>query len=152
MLSPNQWTTLRALMDRIIPPDDFPGAWQAGVGDYLLRQFAGDLRDQEFLYQVGLDALEAEAGVGSANAGASGFAALPPAEQDALLRRLETRAVRHAWPIDPARFFQMVIAHVIEGYYSDPANGGNRDAVAWRMIGYMPGSPKGEGSPAGERA
>jgi gluconate 2-dehydrogenase gamma chain len=24
----------------------------------------------------------------------------------------------------------------IEGFYSDPGNGGNRDAVAWRMIGF----------------
>ena len=36
--------TLRAAVDRIIPPDDYPGAWQSGVGYYLARQFGGDLR------------------------------------------------------------------------------------------------------------
>jgi len=36
--------TLRAAVDRIIPPDDYPGAWQSGVGYYLARQFEGDLR------------------------------------------------------------------------------------------------------------
>jgi hypothetical protein len=31
------------------------------------------------------------------------------------------------------------LAH--EGYYADPGNGGNRDAVSWRMIGYDPRLP-----------
>ena len=34
-LSEKQQETLRTLLDRIIPPDDYPGAWQSGVGDYL---------------------------------------------------------------------------------------------------------------------
>jgi hypothetical protein len=28
-----------------------------------------------------------------------------------------------------------------EGFYADPANGGNRDAASWRMIGYDPRLP-----------
>jgi len=135
MLSPSQLTTLHALMDRIIPPDDYPGAWDAGVGDYLARQFERDLRDCLELYRAGLDALEAEA---QASAGAS-LSALPPTQQDALLKRVEAGQVAHAWPVDPAQFFQMVVQHVHEGFYSDPGNGGNRDAVAWQMIGYVPG-------------
>ena len=30
-------------MDRLIPPDEDPGAWDAGVGDYLAAQFENDL-------------------------------------------------------------------------------------------------------------
>jgi hypothetical protein len=37
-------------MDRIIPPDDFPGAWEAGVGDYLAGQFERDLQFQVAAY------------------------------------------------------------------------------------------------------
>lgn len=121
-------------MDRLIPPDDAPGAWEAGVGDYLARQFTGDLRDSVDLYRLGLPALEAEA---LASAGAP-LAALPVEAQDALLRRVEAADVRGAWPIDPAMFFQTVLTHVAEGYYSDPGNGGNRDSVAWRLIGFRP--------------
>ena len=139
MLSPTQQTTLHALMDRIIPPDDYPGAWEAGVGDYLARQFERDLRDCLDLYRAGLDALEAEA---QASAGAS-LAALPAEQQDALLRRIEAGQVVQAWPVDPAQFFQTVVQHVHEGFYSDPGNGGNRDAVAWHMIGYLPGGAEG---------
>jgi len=139
MLSPAQLTTLRSLMDRIIPPDEDLGAWDAGVGDYLARQFNRDLRDYLIIYRVGLEALEAEA-LSSAQ---EGFAALPATEQDALLRRIEAGDVVHQWPIDPARFFQAVVQHVVEGYYSDPGNGGNRDAAAWRMIGFVAGRPEG---------
>jgi hypothetical protein len=60
-----QQQTLRAVVDRIIPPDDYPGAWDAGIGDYLARQFEGDLALQLDLFTKGLDGLEAdfEAGV-----------------------------------------------------------------------------------------
>ena len=32
------------------------------------------------------------------------------------------------------------LAH--EGFYADPGNGGNRDAVSWRMIGYETHVPR----------
>jgi hypothetical protein len=56
-----QQQTLRAAVDRIIPPDDYPGGWDAGVGDYLARQFEGDLALKLEIFTAGLDGLEAEA-------------------------------------------------------------------------------------------
>ena len=32
--------------------------------------------------------------------------------------------------------FPGLIIHAIEGYYSDPGNGGNHDSISWQMIGY----------------
>jgi hypothetical protein len=132
MLTESQRATLRALIDRLIPADDFPGGWDAGVGDYLDRQFAGDLSDLLDVYRAGLDALEVEA---RATAGVS-FAALAPAAQDELLRRVESGEVVTDWSVDPADFFRTAAEHAAEGYYGDPANGGNRDGVSWRMIGF----------------
>ena len=132
MFTEQQLTTLRALVDRIIPADDFPSGWQAGVGDYLAGQFERDLRPQLDRYRAGLDSLEAEA---QAGAGAP-FADLDAEHQDALLRQIEAGAVTTAWPIEPAAFFQMAVDHAMEGFYSDPGNGGNHDGVAWRMIGF----------------
>jgi len=122
-------------MNRIIPQDDFPGAWEAGVGEYLARQFEGDLhslRSQVEAYQLGLEALEAES---QAFAG-KGFTALDTSMQDAILTRIETGHVVLSWPVNPTEFFHMVIEHVMEGFYSDPGNGGNRDSISWRMIGF----------------
>ena len=132
MFTELQHATLRALVDRIIPADDFPSGWQAGVGDYLAGQFERDLRPQLDRYRAGLDALEAEA---QAVSGAA-FAELDAADQDALLTRIEAGAVTTAWPIDPAAFFRAAVEHAMEGFYSDPGNGGNRDGLSWRMIGF----------------
>jgi gluconate 2-dehydrogenase gamma chain len=38
-------------------------------------------------------------------------------------------------------FFQTVRQHVIEGMFADPAYGGNRNMVGWRLIGY-PGAQR----------
>ncbi len=132
MLTELQLATLRALVDRIIPADDFPSGWQAGVGDYLIRQFEHDLRPQLERYRAGLNGLDAEA---QASAGAR-FAQLDAEDQDALLRKIETGTVTTAWPTDPAAFFQAAVEHAMEGFYSDPGNGGNHDRVSWRMIGF----------------
>ena len=132
MLTESQRATLRALVDRIIPADDFPSGWEAGVGDYLDRQFAGDLSHLLDMYRSGLDALEVEA---RATAGVS-FAALAPAAQDELLRRVELGEVVTDWSVDPVVFFRAATEHAAEGFYGDPGNGGNRGEVSWRMIGF----------------
>lgn len=132
MLTLQQMTTLQAAVDRIIPADDFPGGWEAGVGEYLNGQFERDLAPLVETYRNGLDALDAEA---LARAEAS-FAELDPAEQDALLTDIEAGTTRTTWLVDPATFFQMLVNHSMEGYYGDPGNGGNRGGVAWEMIGF----------------
>nr|PZN29591.1 MAG: hypothetical protein DIU80_09130 [Chloroflexota bacterium] len=132
MLTDTQLATLRAALDRIIPPDDFPGAWEAGVGDYILRQLGGDLADQLETYRAGLDGLDYEALAASGRP----FAELPAEAQDELLRRIERGEAQSPWPVDAADFFRMLCEHAAEGFYSDPGNGGNRDGVAWRMIGF----------------
>jgi hypothetical protein len=133
LLGEGRIATLRALLDSLIPPDDAPGAWDAGVGDYLARQFAGDLAGEREHYAVGLDALDAEARFRHGMA----FAALAPRVRAEVLRQLEQDATATAWPIDAAAFVRAAAEHAAEGYYSDPGNGGNRDGVAWRMIGFV---------------
>lgn len=124
--------TLRATLDRIIPSDDYPGAWEAGVGDYIVRQLAGNLRAFAPALAAGLRALEAEACL---TEGAS-FALLPDLRQDALLARIEHGEVMASWPVPPAGFFARLVRLAAEGYYGDPDTGGNRDRVSWRMVGY----------------
>ena len=132
MLTSNHWNILRSLMNRIIPQDDFPDAWEAGVGNYLARQFDRDLHSQVETYHLGLEALEAES---QAFAG-KGFTELDTSAQDVILSGLEAGQVTLSWLVNPTEFFHMVIEHVMEGYYSDPGNGGNRDSIAWQMIGF----------------
>ncbi|MDE0608661.1 MAG: gluconate 2-dehydrogenase subunit 3 family protein [Anaerolineaceae bacterium] len=132
MFNALQLQTLHAAIDRIIPEDDFPGGVEAGVADYLLRQLGRDLAHLAQDYPRFCDALEAEAQAAHGQA----FAALEDGQQDDMLTRVEQGEVQADWPLDPAAFFAEFIEHCAEGFYSDPGNGGNRDGVAWRMIGY----------------
>jgi len=127
-----QWNTLRAAMDRIVPPDDFPGAWDAGGGDFLAGMFEKELRPVVPTYGDGLDALEAEAQTLYTQA----FHEIETAEQDAILNAISEGRTHAAWNTAPIAFFRMLIHHVNEGYYSDPGNGGNKDAISWKMTGF----------------
>ena len=132
MFDESQMGNLRALFDTLIPPDEYPGAWDAGVGDYLLRQLAGDLAELLPAYQRWLASLDEEA---LADTGLH-FSDLSLADRSALLSRIESGEVHTDWSIEPASFFRQIVEHCGEGYYSDPGNGGNCGGVAWKMIGF----------------
>lgn len=125
--------TLKAAMNRIVPEDEFPNAWDAGVGDYIERLLARELSPIAEAYAATLLALDTEA-FGTYG---TGFPELNESEQDALLRRVEAGDVQGEWPIAPREFFSLLVSHCAEGYYSDPENGGNRDRVSWQMIGFV---------------
>ena len=36
----------------------------------------------------------------------------------------------------PAGFMPLLVRHTREGMFCDPAHGGNRDLVGWRLLGY----------------
>ncbi len=127
-----QWNTLKAAMDRIVPPDDYPGAWEAGVGDFLASMFNKELRPLLPTYSDGLDALEAE----SQLAHGKPFHEINAAQQDALLQAVSEGRTQAAWQTAPIAFFRMLTHHVCEGYYSDPGNGGNKNGVSWKMTGF----------------
>lgn len=131
-LTKQQQQTLRAVVNRIIPPDDYPGAWQSGVGDYLARQFESDLRPVFDDYCAGLTALEAE----SVARFQQSFNLLSNEEQDTVLRHLEAGEVLTAWNVAPRLFFNLLVNTTAEGFYSDPEQGGNRNNHSWVMIGF----------------
>jgi len=120
-LAPAEAAGLEAIAARIIPTDDTPGAREAGVihfidqalGDFLAES-AGELR-------AGLASLDALA---AGTADGAGFAALPPAEQDELLRQVE------ATP-----FFELMHFLTVAGMFALPSYGGNRDYLGWTLLG-----------------
>jgi choline dehydrogenase-like flavoprotein len=124
--------TLHALLDCLIPPDEFPGAVEAGVPDYLARQFRGDLSHMVGFVASGLRSLEAEARA----AGQGAFHEMSLPDQTQLLRTVEEGRVRTTWEIAPGEFVATMANYAAEGYYSDPGNGGNLGEVSWRAIGY----------------
>lgn len=124
--------TLRTVVDCLIPADQFPGAYEAGVCDYLLKLFETDLRDEAEFFSTGLDSIELEA---QARFGEP-FASLTPEQQTITLEAIQQGDVLTAWQISPQRFFEMLVCTTAEGFYSDPQQGGNRSAVSWTMTGF----------------
>jgi gluconate 2-dehydrogenase gamma chain len=127
-----EFAALAAVVDRIVPADDFPAGTESGVLEYLESQFGRELAGQQVRYRLGLAGIDAEA---QAVFGKP-FASLRPTKQDHLLQSIEGAVVRAPWAIDAVAFLEDLVGHVMEGYYGDPSNGGNRAGVSWRMIGF----------------
>jgi hypothetical protein len=139
IISAVYWTdemrkTLAAAIDRIIPEDDYLGAFAAEAGDYIERILAGDLKHRASGFAEGLASLDAEA---NARFG-QGFALLTAANQDTILSAVESGVVTTVWQTAPREFFRLLLELTAEGYYSDPGSGGNRGGVSWKMVGFDP--------------
>jgi gluconate 2-dehydrogenase gamma chain len=129
-LTRRERATLEAVADRIFPPTDSPGAVQAGAVEYIVRALAGPYGNQLPLYRRGLREVERCA---QTRHGVP-FVALSAAAQDLLLRALEAGETPAG--ADGAAFFDLVREHVLEGVFCEPAYGGNRDLVGWKLVGF----------------
>lgn len=117
---------LEAVIDRIIPRDDDPGALDLGTPRFVRGILASEPRDGA-LIEAGLARL---AETDFINADAAG--------RDALLLTIE----HESW-------FERLVTITSEGFYADPGNGGNDGARSWAMIGYEHRLPDGpDGPPA----
>jgi hypothetical protein len=150
-LAPSQQATLRAAVARIVPASG-SGDWSAadvGADNYILtllsnpgRIYAGGPYRSRFsrfqtlsrikqigwsrevkrlgtLYAQGLAQLDSMAG--------GNFATAPAPVQDGILTRLDDSG---------SEFFGALYNHTLEGVYSHPVYGGNKDYRAWKAFGY----------------
>ena len=123
VLSAEQAAEIEAAASRIIPSDDSPGAREAGVIyfiDRALATFAADNRDE---YVKGLPVLQAKTQELFPNT--PRFSQVAPEQQDAVLKGLEGQPI-----------FELTRAHTVMGFLADPARGGNRGEVGWKVIGF----------------
>ena len=149
---------VRLAVERLIPEDsEGPGAGRAGVLYFIDGQLASaygagarmylkgpwvpnatpqqgyQLRfSPAELYRVGIE--ETRAHVRGAYGGRE-FWDLGEPVMDDVLRGLEKGTID--LPSLPAPvFFETLLANTVEGFFADPAYGGNRDMVGWRMVGF----------------
>jgi gluconate 2-dehydrogenase gamma chain len=146
---------VEAAVSRLIPGDEkSPGALEGGVPNYIDKQLGGAWGAGERLYRSGpwqpgtpsqgyqlpftpaelfrkaLAAIHKEL----ANAGTH-FTKMSAHQQDAYLRNLEAGG-KNLDGVPSAVFFAQLWQSTVEGFFSDPVYGGNRDMVGWRMIGF----------------
>jgi gluconate 2-dehydrogenase gamma chain len=144
-------------IDRLIPPDPHgPSASQADVHVFLDRQLAGLYgRGDHFylggpwpkgtpeqgyqsrltpaqVYRTTIPAIERYVG---RQFGGATFKSLSTQRQDQVLGELQGGKAELDGA-DGLLFFTMFLQNVLEGYFSDPIYGGNKDMAAWKMIGF----------------
>jgi gluconate 2-dehydrogenase gamma chain len=154
-LNSDEASFVEAAVARLIPEDDqWPGALKAGVPNYIDKQLAGAWGVGERLYRSGpwrpgtpsqgyqlpftpaelfrtsIDAINKELAQAR-----TPFSTMGLEQQDAYLARLETGG-KDLGGVPSNVFFEHLWECTIEGFFSDPVYGGNRDMVAWRMIGF----------------
>ncbi len=124
VLSADEAADLEAVVERIIPSDNTPGAKEAGVIYFIDRSLQTFNEDQVPFARAGLKDLNKRAAKRKAG---SRFSQLGPAEQDAILREIENTPF-----FGGARFLTIV------GMFANPSWGGNRDSVGWKLVGFEP--------------
>ena len=149
---------IEAAVGRLIPNDPVgPGALEANVPFFLDRQLAGPFGrgDHYFLggpwpkgtpeqgyqsrfspaqlYRAAIAAIDKYI---EATLGVPVFAKLAAADQDKVLKGLESGEIKLDGGVDSKPFFAMLLQNTKEGYFSDPIYGGNKDMGAWKMIGF----------------
>ncbi len=157
-LSSEEARFVEAAVSRLIPADDqWGGAVEAGVVFYIDRQLASAYGagarlyldgpwdpeapyEQGYqlkytpaeLYRVGISDIRDQ--VKQRHDGKE-FWDLGANDIDEVLTSLEHGQMQ--LPSMPSTvFFETLLANTIEGYFADPIYGGNRDMVAWRMVGF----------------
>src|SRR5258705_8217211 len=147
---------IEAAVDRLIPADDLtPGGTDCGVAVFIDRQLAGAWGSGDRMYMQGpwqkgvptqgyqsplTPAEFFRAAIAAANAYCrkavqKDFDRLTVDQQIKVLQDMEQgRAAFDG--ISAQEFFNLLLATAMQGFFADPVYGGNRDKVAWKMIGF----------------
>jgi gluconate 2-dehydrogenase gamma chain len=124
---------IEAAVDRLIPADDLtPGGTDCGVAVFIDRQLAGAWGSGDRTYMQG----PWQKGVPT-----QGYQSpLTPAEFFRVGIAAANASCRKTLQKDFDRltqeFFNLLLATTMQGFFADPVYGGNRDKVAWKMIGF----------------
>lgn len=129
-LSDAEAKTLDALCDQLIPAGEFPGAHASGVMVYIDRQLAKAYRRHVEAYRAGL----AKTDEISRSKYGKAFVDLTGDQRFEICKTLEA---------EQRSFFDLVLAHTMQGFYGNPRHGGNREYASWRMLGVAPTQVRG---------
>jgi gluconate 2-dehydrogenase gamma chain len=125
----DEWATLSAAVDRVLPKDEDPGALEAGVPEYIDRMLQTPAMEQmrkNFL--PGLAALERRA----QKMFKTSFSEATAAQKDELLTLFKNSPEGSG----EARWYEMLVVLTLEGFLGDPSYGGNRGEVGWKLVGF----------------
>jgi len=148
---------VEALVDHMVPADDLsPKGTDIGINIYIDRALAGAWGKGDRLYMQGpwkrgvpsqgyqLPLTPAQlyrAGIEATNAHCrktynKRFDQLSEAQREEVLQALSAGRITFESGPPSRPFWGMVYQTVMEGMFSDPIHGGNRDKAGWKLIGF----------------
>ncbi len=129
-LTAKESEVLDAIVSRILPSDENgPGAHEARVVHFIDKVLAGPQANLRETYASAVEALDMYCHATKSNS----FQNLSADEQDYILNAMQTGSIFSGIS---GSFFSLIRNHTIEGAFSDPYYGGNRDFIGWDMLGY----------------
>jgi hypothetical protein len=121
-LTPVQMKTLVAFIDRLIPSDELgPGAVESGAQIYIDRALAGPNASEKDTFVQGLESVDAYA----RRVHGAPLAELSAEKRDQVLNEMIENP-----------FFMRARILTLEGMFSDPYYGGNKNFAGWDLIRY----------------
>jgi Gluconate 2-dehydrogenase subunit 3 len=131
-LSAKERQILDAFVDRLVPKDELgPGALEMGAANYIDLSLADYLAPEKGAFAEGLAAVDAFA----RSAHGSAFVELAADKKDAVITAIEEGKATGFTPNSTA-FFNRVRRLTLEGMFSDPFYGGNKNFAGWDLIRY----------------
>lgn len=123
---------LGSICEQLIPADDFPGAREAGVVNFIDKLLYQRFPELTQRYRDGLQSLEifCESTYGQR------FARLEWNLQHSLLKQMEQGELPPSFweKIGQKEFFNMTLRNTMQGFYGSPRHGGNKDYASFRMM------------------
>ena len=118
---------LEAVVEHLLP-----GAAAAGVPAFIDYWMVRAPFHEVLLpgFRLGLGYLDREA----EQLGAEAFVTLEESKRDQVLQRFQQGALKYKRFTGRA-FFEHLMRFTLEGYFSDPKYGGNRDGMGWELAG-----------------
>jgi gluconate 2-dehydrogenase gamma chain len=154
---PQEALFIEAVADHMIPKDELtPSGTDIGLATFIDRALAGSWGKGDRLYMQGpwqrgsanqgyqLPLTPAQlyrAAIAGCNAHCrtaykQTFDRCTSEQKEAFLRELSSGKITLAGGLAGRAFFDVLYQNVIEGMFSDPIYGGNRDKIGWKMIGF----------------
>jgi gluconate 2-dehydrogenase gamma chain len=125
----DEFATITAAVDRLLPTDEDAGGVEAGVPDYIDRILTTpQLAKMKGDFVPGVRALMRRADRMFKKA----FAQCTAAQQDELLTIFKDSPERSG----EARWYEMLMVLSLEGYLGDPTYGGNKNEAGWKTVGF----------------
>jgi gluconate 2-dehydrogenase gamma chain len=156
-LNPTEAVFIEALVDHMVPGDELsPKGTDIGINVFIDRALAGGWGKGDRLYMQGpwkegtpsqgyqLPLTPADLyrnGIAAANAHCAKtfgkpFHQIAEAEREEFLVAMSGGKVTFENGPPARTFFGMLYQNVMEGMFSDPLYGGNRDKAGWKLIGF----------------